>query len=231
MVMDATHQPLLREDITAAAALEAHRFVGADGNYATATNPAKGVTERRYNSGDTFASIVIGTAVVELAEAVLGGQNLGPGASGKAVKCGPSGTAAIALAAGSAGDTIPVLLVQHRKTVTIVHLNLGTVTANTTKKGPYLPANAELVGAYVESADGRTQSDTDYLVIELKNGSTVLADFDTRTTDGDGALTADVAAAMIMASRAAGGGRLDAVVTKGGTVSNSDFKITALIAL
>lgn len=231
MAMDATHQPLLREDIAAAASLEAHRFVGADGNYATQTNPVKGVTERSYNSGDTFAAIVIGTAVVELGEAVTAGQNLGPGADGKAVKTGPSGTAAIALASGSSGDTVPVLLVQQRKTLQLIYLNLGTITANTTKKGPVLPPGAELVAAWAESADARTQSDTDYLVIELKKGSTVLADFDTRTTGGDGPLAADTAVEMLLASREAGGGRLDAVVTKGGTISNSDFKITALVAL
>ncbi len=225
--MTDTFKPLLHEDVTAAAALEPHRFVGRDGNHASTSNPAFGVSQAPHASGNLAALIVMGTAVVELGEDVDAGQAVGPGANGTAVKCGLIGAAGVALRGGSDGDLVRVLLVPRGKTLHTWFERVGAVSATGTVKGPVLPAGTELVAAYVESADALAANDTDNLKIELKKGSTVLARRWTKATDGDGALAADTAALMVLLDRDAGGGRNDLVITEAGTVSVGDVKLTA----
>lgn len=69
-----------------------------------------------------------------------------------------------------------------------------------------------------------SQHAANVILVELKNGSTVLCDYDTTTTTGDGALTAGTPVSMTAAATGVGtalevasGSCLNVAVTKGGT--------------
>lgn len=103
---------LLTLAITAAVALEAERFVGADGNYATAAGNAFGVSTTAGAVGDRVPTDVIGTTVVTAGGVFDAGDYLDVGATGKAVVHAAGKVVAQALQAAAAdGDRVEVLLI------------------------------------------------------------------------------------------------------------------------
>lgn len=105
---------LLTLAVTAAAALLAERFVGADGNYATAAGNTFGVTNTDGAIGDRVPTDVIGTAIVTAGGAFDAGDYVQVGANGKAVVQAAGIAVAQALQAAAAdGDRVEVLLLQN----------------------------------------------------------------------------------------------------------------------
>lgn len=58
----------------------------------------------------------------------------------------------------------------------------------------------KITAVYLANGQNITQDDTNYVVVALKKGSTLIADYSTKLTGGDGAITADTPAAMTIES-------------------------------
>lgn len=99
--------------VTLAASLSARRFVGHDGNYASAAGNTLGVTRTEGVTGDAVAADVIGTAVVAAGGTFAKGAEIEVGADGKAVVQSAGVTVARALEAGVDGQDVEVLLIQN----------------------------------------------------------------------------------------------------------------------
>lgn len=89
-------------------------------------------------------------------------------------------------------------------------IDLGSITADADVYGAYFPQKSKIVSAYLVNGAGISASDTDKAVIDLKNGSTLIARHSTAATGGNGALTANVPAAMTLQSASNGGVNVDA---------------------
>lgn len=68
--------------------------------------------------------------------------------------------------------------------------NLGDVNATSTFLAMKTKRNFKITGLLVADMTGIAQSDADYVVVALKNGATLIADYSTKLTGGDGALVA-----------------------------------------
>jgi hypothetical protein len=99
--------------IVASAAIEAERFVGADGAYATAAGTSVGVsTTKAAAVGERFNADVLGTTIVTAGGVIAKNAYLQVGANGKAVTRTAGVSVAQALQAAAAdGDRIEVLLI------------------------------------------------------------------------------------------------------------------------
>jgi hypothetical protein len=75
-------------------------------------------------------------------------------------------------------------------------IDLGSITADADTYGLYLPMKAKIKSAYLVNGAGISQSDSDYGVVKLMNGSTVIAQHSTKLTDGTSALVANTPVAM-----------------------------------
>jgi len=103
---------LLTLAATAAAAITAERFVGHDGNVATAAGNTLGVSRSDAATGEDFPVDVIGTTVVEASGAIAVGGAIEVGTAGKAAAQSAGTTVARALQEATAdGDRIEVLLI------------------------------------------------------------------------------------------------------------------------
>lgn len=76
--------------------------------------------------------------------------------------------------------------------ISVVH---GSVSGDLTVPVMYFPKKVKLIGAYVINGASVAASNSDYATIRLLNGSTELAELDTRAAHENG-LTANVAKAM-----------------------------------
>ena len=111
---DVLETPILRRTIKAGAALEAQRFVEADGTYPAAAGTALGVTYTKAANDEYVSVTLLGVVPVETtAAAVAVGDALQVDASGKVLtRTGSNVIVARALeAAPAAGGTILVHLV------------------------------------------------------------------------------------------------------------------------
>jgi hypothetical protein len=77
-------------------------------------------------------------------------------------------------------------------------LDLGSITADADTYGFYFPKKAKIISAKVVNGGGISQSDSNYAVVTLQNGSTVYATHSTQLTGGTSALTANTPAAMTL---------------------------------
>jgi hypothetical protein len=112
--------PWLRFSLTSAVPIDRYLFVSCDTNgdavVATADTPVVGVsrnkTDTNYNNDDgapirQTCELARGIVMVMAGEDVVAGTAVGPDAAGK---CAASGTAAIAMTSGAAGQIISVLV-------------------------------------------------------------------------------------------------------------------------
>lgn len=81
----------------------------------------------------------------------------------------------------------------------LVVAHVGTQAADVTIPVVHLPRRCIIKSVKLLDGVGVAASNTDYLVIQLKKGSTVIASLDTRSS-GQGAITANVAKAMSIVS-------------------------------
>lgn len=79
-------------------------------------------------------------------------------------------------------------------------IDIGSITADADVYGAFFPQKSKITGVKLVNGANIAQSDTDKAVIQLKNGSDVLAEHSTALTGGTGALAANVPAAMTLAS-------------------------------
>ncbi len=87
----------------------------------------------------------------------------------------------------------------NEKNPLLVVVPLGTQGSDITLPAGLVPYKSLLKGAWIQDKAGIAASNTDYAVMQLKNGSTVLASYDTRAA-GQGALAANVGKAMSLTS-------------------------------
>ena len=73
-------------------------------------------------------------------------------------------------------------------------LNLGDVNTTTTFMALVTERKLKITKFLVGDGTGIAASDTNYVVVALKNGSTLVADYSTKDTGGDGALVANTPA-------------------------------------
>jgi hypothetical protein len=73
---------------------------------------------------------------------------------------------------------------------------LGDINADATFVCMRTARKMKITAVYLSDGTGIAKDDTDYVVAALKNGSTVIADYSTKLTGGDGALVADTLVAV-----------------------------------
>lgn len=78
----------------------------------------------------------------------------------------------------------------------LLSIALGSPTADKVVPAGYFPKKSKIVAAYIQNGAALAQSDTNYLVGQLLNGSVKVAQVSTKLTGGDAALVANVALAM-----------------------------------
>lgn len=96
---------------------------------------------------------------------------------------------------------------QNNKQVQLIPL--GSISADADVYGIYLPQKVKITGVKVVNGGAISQSDSDYAVITLKNGSTTLATHSTKLTGGTGALSSNTPAAATLASGLVSNGGVD----------------------
>lgn len=77
----------------------------------------------------------------------------------------------------------------------LVSIALGSLTADGTVPGLYLPREAKIRGAWLMNGADIAADNTNYCQVSLLNGSDVIAEIDTRAAHENG-LTANVAKAL-----------------------------------
>lgn len=100
-----------------------------------------------------------------------------------------------------------------------IQMALGTVSADGVVLAGYIPAKAKLKSVKIYSAAGLAQSDTDYLVCQLKVGSTVKASYSSKLTGGNGAIAAGVTSMVIADAALAQDAKLELDLNETGTIS------------
>ena len=103
----------------------------------------------------------------------------------------------------------------------LVHIPLGSISADAPLAALYLPKKCKLVSAAIIDTAGIAASDSNYVDIRLQNGSTVIAELDSRAAHENG-LTALVGKPMNMVAaqqEQAAGSSLKIVYDETGTVA------------
>ncbi len=106
-------------------------------------------------------------------------------------------------------------------------IDLGSITANGDVYGLYFPKKAKIVSAYVVDGTGIVASDSNYVQVSLQNGSTVIAELDSRAAH-ENALVANVPKKANIVSSAAtvsAGSYLKATYAETGTVGMTSAKL------
>lgn len=106
-------------------------------------------------------------------------------------------------------------------------IELGSITANGDVYGLYLPKKSKVLGVYVVDTTGIVASDSNYVQVSLQNGSTVIAELDSRAAHENGlaALTPKAANIVSAASVVAAGSYLKATYAETGTVGMTTAKL------
>lgn len=73
-------------------------------------------------------------------------------------------------------------------------LNLGDINVTTTFMALQTERKMKITKFLVGDGTGIAQNDSNYAVVALKNGATLIADYSTKLTGGDGALVANTPA-------------------------------------
>lgn len=109
----------------------------------------------------------------------------------------------------------------------VSEIDLGAITADGDVFGLYLPRKSKIIGAWVKNTATIAASDTDYFQLELKNGTTQIAEFDSRAAHENG-VTANTPKAMNLVAAnvvVAGGSYLKATYNEEGTMALSGGKL------
>lgn len=109
----------------------------------------------------------------------------------------------------------------------VITAHIGTVSDAGDHPVAYIPENFILTGAYLLDQAGIAASDTNYVTLTLKNGSTTLGSLDTRAAN-QGAVTALVAKAFSMTAAKqtiAAASSLKVTYAEGGTGTTTLAKI------
>lgn len=162
-----TKQPILTGSIAAAAALAANRFVGADGNYASANGNAIGVTVEACSSGDMIPIDMLGIVLVCASGAISAGADVAVDTNGKAkalaaLSVGVANTNGITVANPTGAGTIPAgeTPVTSTGAQPSVALSItqgavgGNITSVATPAGGALPSKKIGVALDAASTDG-----------------------------------------------------------------------------
>ncbi len=83
----------------------------------------------------------------------------------------------------------------NEKNPLVIVIPVGTRGSDITIPGGRIPYKSKLKSAYLVDKAGIAASNTDYAILQLKVGSSVLASYDTRSA-GQGALAANVSKSM-----------------------------------
>ena len=115
------YKPGLTDNVKVPSDVVRHRFIAHNGSYATGGGGVRGVSKDGANAGEKVTLFVNGSCQLELEEAVTLGAEIMAGTTGKGKIATNSGTlplgtfvSAIALEAGSIGETIEVRLVNYK---------------------------------------------------------------------------------------------------------------------
>ncbi|MDT3739814.1 MAG: DUF2190 family protein [Candidatus Kapabacteria bacterium] len=81
-----TFQPVSHFTIKAGSDLLPNRFIGFDGSYPVAEGKSLGVSDSKWLEGEQASVITIGTAIVEITEAINAGELVTADTDGKAKK-------------------------------------------------------------------------------------------------------------------------------------------------
>ena len=105
-------------------------------------------------------------------------------------------------------------------------LDLGSITADADVFGMYFPKKSKIVSAKIVNGAGISQSDTDYGIVKLMDGSVEKAKHSTKLTGGDSALVANVPASMVVSDDdVAAGSYLKANYDETGTYAMTSAKL------
>ena len=100
-----------------------------------------------------------------------------------------------------------------------VQVPLGSLTADASVLAGYIPAKSKLKSFKLVNGATLAQSDTDYVDIQVKIGSTKLAGYSTKLTDGNGPLTSGVLAnGVVVEDEIPAGSKLEVVYDETGTI-------------
>lgn len=101
-----------------------------------------------------------------------------------------------------------------------IQVPLGSITADASVLAGYIPRKSKLKSVKVVNLADIAQSDSDYLILQLKIGSLVLASFSTKLTGGNAALANGVLADMVLAVKdIPAGSKLEVAYDETGTMA------------
>lgn len=115
----------------------------------------------------------------------------------------------------------------------LIPLQLGSITADDIVGGFKAPRKMVILAAKLVNSGAIAQSDTDYVVVQVKVGSNVKASYSTQLTGGQGALADNVSVDMTLTKAAADGFRETACILASGdevVVSYDETGTTGLTA-
>lgn len=102
----------------------------------------------------------------------------------------------------------------------LVQIDLGSIAADGTIPALYLPKKSKILGAWIIDQAGIAASDSNYVDLRLQNGSTVVAELDSRAAHENGLTALEAKAMNLVAAQAeqAAGSSLKVVYDETGTV-------------
>ena len=102
----------------------------------------------------------------------------------------------------------------------LIQVPLGSITADASVLAGYIPARSILKSAKLVNNASISQSDADYVDIQVKVGSLKLAGISTKLTGGDQALSSGVLAPLkIVEKHIEAGSKLEIVYDETGTIA------------
>lgn len=105
-------------------------------------------------------------------------------------------------------------------------LDIGSISADGDVFGMYFPKKSKIVSAKLVNGAGIAQSDTDFAVVKMTDGSVDYVSHSTALTGGTGALSANVPADMsILEDDIPAGSYLKANYNESGTYAMTSAKI------
>ena len=107
-----------------------------------------------------------------------------------------------------------------------IQVPLGSISADGSVLAGYIPAKSKLKSCKLVNGAAIAQSDTDYVDLQLKIGSTKLAGFSTKLTGGNGALSNGVLVDMVVESKEIpAGSKLEVVYDETGNIAMTNAHV------
>lgn len=103
----------------------------------------------------------------------------------------------------------------------LIQVPLGSITADANTLAGWIPSHMKLKSAKLVNLAAIAQSDSNYVALSVKIGSTVLASFSTQLTGGNGALADGVPVSMVLAADPdiPAGSKLEVAYDETGTIA------------